>query len=411
MRRTPAIVVGAAAALALGLTISPAQAHGGHKPPKPPTPTTVADGLFTALSSAVAPDGTAYVTQNFPGTLTKIPKKGARSDIYQSVPAAGAESPPEVGGVSVAGRRVLFAETGFSGDPANPGGFTGVKAIDQGGNVTTLADTGAYEIANNPDGDVVYGARGISDECAAQWPPPPEDPSQPGPPPATYTGDVNPHPYATLPGPFGTTFVADAGANSIQRISRSGQITTLALMPGQPVLITAELAGAFGIPECAVGLKYYFDPVPTDVEWGPDGWLYVSLLPGGPEDPSLGARGAVYKVNPYTGRTKKVARGFLGATNLAVTPKGDIYVTELFGNKISVLKRGSSTPKTFAALPWATSVEYAKGALYATSAPELEALFSGGQPAPESTLVKYKLAKKHKAHHHHRKHHKKGKRR
>lgn len=396
MRRAPVLVAGAAAALALGLTTAPALAHGGHKPPKPPTATTVADTLFTALSSAIAPDGTAYVTQNFAGTLTRISKKGARSDLYSS---GGAE----VGGVSLAGSTVLFAETGFSGDPEDPGGFTGIRSIDRRGTVRTLADTGAYEIANNPDGDVVYGARGISDECAAQWPTP--DPNDPeGPPPATYTGDVNPHPYATLPGPHGATFVADAGANSIQRVGRSGRITTLALMPAQPITITADLASAIGLPACAVGLRYFFDPVPTDVEWGRDGWLYVSLLPGGPEDASLGARGAVYKVHPVSGRTVKVAGGFLGATNLAVSPNGDVYVSEIVGNRVSVLKRGSKAPKTFAALPWATSVEYAHGALYATASPELEDLFAGRPPAPESTLVKYRIGSKR---HHHPKHHSK----
>jgi len=398
MRRVPVLVVGAATALTLGLTITPAQAHGGHKPPRPPSATTVADGLLTALSFAVGADGTAYVSQNFAGVLTKVPKHGARSDLYSS---GGAE----VGGVSVAGSKILFAETGFTGDPQNPGGFTGIKSVDKRGTVKVVADTGAYEIAKNPDGGVVYGARGISAACRAQWPAP--DPATgEGPPPSTYNGDVNPHPYGTLPGPSGTTFVADAGANSIQRISASGRITTLALMPAQPIMITAELAGGLGIPACAVGLKYFFDPVPTDVEWGPDGWLYVTLLPGGPEDASFGARGAVYKVHPRTGRTVKVAGGFTGATNLAVTPKGDIYVSEIIGNQVSVLKRGSRTPKRFTALPWATSVEYARGSLYATSSPELEDLFAGLPPAAESTLVKYRLGHRHPSsghtHHKHR---------
>ncbi|MBW9210768.1 ScyD/ScyE family protein [Mumia sp. zg.B21] len=288
-------------------------------------------------------------------------------------------------------------------DPEDPGGFTGIKSVDKRGTVKVVADTGAYELANNPDGRVVYGARGISAACRAQWPAPDPETGE-GPPPSTYTGDVNPHPYATLPGPSGTTFVADAGANSIQRISARGRITTLALMPAQPMEITADLAGAFGIPTCAIGVTYYFDPVPTDVEWGPDGWLYVTLLPGGPEDASFGARGVVYKVHPRTGRTVKVAGGFGGATNLAVTPKGDIYVSEIFGNQVSVLKRGSRTPKRFAALPWATSVEYASGALYATSAPELEDLFAGRPPAPRSTLVRYTLGHHHPSGHKHHKH-------
>ena len=37
---------------------------------------------------------------------------------------------------------------------------------------------------------------------------------------------------------------------------------------------------------------------------GPDGRLYVTSLPGGPEDPSLGARGAIFRVTPSTGSAK-----------------------------------------------------------------------------------------------------------
>ena len=61
--------------------------------------------------------------------------------------------------------------------------------------------------------------------------------------------------------------------------------------------------GTVEAPACVVGEEYAFEPVPTDVEFGPDGWLYVSSLPGGPEDASLGARGAVFRVNPWTGHT------------------------------------------------------------------------------------------------------------
>ena len=62
-----------------------------------------------------------------------------------------------------------------------------------------------------------------------------------------------------------------------------------------------------GLPACVTGLNYKFEPVPTDVEMGPDGWLYVSSLPGGPEDGSLGAQGRVYKVNPANGKVVEVA--------------------------------------------------------------------------------------------------------
>ncbi|HET6562304.1 MAG TPA: hypothetical protein VFG72_10550 [Marmoricola sp.] len=63
-------------------------------------------------------------------------------------------------------------------------------------------------------------------------------------------------------------------------------------------------------------------------------------LPGGPEDPSHGARGWVVNVNPWTHRRGTIGRGILGATNLAVGHHGKVYVTELFGNRVSVLEHG-----------------------------------------------------------------------
>jgi sugar lactone lactonase YvrE len=75
-----------------------------------------------------------------------------------------------------------------------------------------------------------------------------------------------------------------------------------------------------------------------------NGLLYVTLLPGGPEDPSLGARGAVYSVNARTGDVAFVACGFLGATGLALGPDGTIYVAELFGNRISTVSGTGAEP-------------------------------------------------------------------
>jgi sugar lactone lactonase YvrE len=197
---------------------------------------------------------------------------------------------------------------------------------------------------------------GASPACLAQWP------EQAG--PATYTGILDSHPYAVVLAPGGV-YVADAAGNDILRVTPNGTISTIAVLPPQPTMITAEIAAANGLPDCTIGLTYNFEPVPTDVEVAPNGTLYVSLLPGGPEDPSLGARGSVYAVNPRTGTTQKIAGGFAGATNLATGPDGTIYVSELFADRIAVV-RGGTTVDTIA-LSQPAAVEYARGMLYAST--------------------------------------------
>jgi hypothetical protein len=131
-------------------------------------------------------------------------------------------------------------------------------------------------------------------------------------------------------------------------------------------------------------VTYNFESVPTDVESGPHGMLYVSTLPGGPEDPSFGARGSVYRVNPRTGHATLVATGFAGATNIAVDPAGQIYVAELFAGRISVISP-HGTVRPLVDLPNVAAVEYSGGKLYAsTMAPTDET----GTPTGPGTIVR-----------------------
>jgi hypothetical protein len=127
--------------------------------------------------------------------------------------------------------------------------------------------------------------------------------------------------------------------------------------------VTAEAAAANQLPDCVVGTTFIAEPVPTDVELGPNGQLYVSTLPGGPEDPSLGARGSVYRINPWSGRVRQVATGFAGAVNLAVSPSGTIYVSELFGNQVSKVVGDHGVP--VASVPSPSGLEWSHGKLYA----------------------------------------------
>ena len=103
--------------------------------------------------------------------------------------------------------------------------------------------------------------------------------------------------------------------------------------------------------------------MPTDVEVDDNGSLVVSLLPGGPEDPSPGARGKVVRVDPTTGDTDLVAKGFAGATNVAIGGE-DVFVSELFGGVITADRRhgdrhhASTRRKQPAALEWANDQLY-----------------------------------------------------
>jgi hypothetical protein len=189
-----------------------------------------------------------------------------------------------------------------------------------------IADLYAYESAANPDQVNSYGFVDLPQSCLDQF-----DPAAPTA-PVSYVGIVDTHPYASLP-LEDAVYVADAGANAILKVGYDGTVSTAAVLPaGDPIMVTPQIAAGAGFPACTAGFGYRFEPVPTDVEQGGDGWLYVTTLPGGPEDASLGARGAVYRFNPADGEVQFVKGGFVGATGLAVSKRtGLIAVTELFG--------------------------------------------------------------------------------
>jgi hypothetical protein len=149
--------------------------------------------------------------------------------------------------------------------------------------------------------------------------------------------------------------------------------------------ITAEAAAGLGLPDCVVGAVYNFEAVPTDVKLAASGRYITSLLPGGPESPLLGARGSVVSVNPANGNATKLATGLLGATSVALGPDGKIYVSELFGGKISLISKGKVT--TYVQIGSPLGLTYFKGTLYAgTAAPTDE----NGTPTGTGTLVAIK---------------------
>ena len=346
--KLPRVTVAAVGAVALALAV-PTSA-----PASPAVSDPIVAGLVGPLQIDLGHHGAIYVAQAFSGTLSKVSRDGSVKDLLTE--------PTGVDGVASNRRGVAYTTTDFA--PATRSAL--VKFRSNGGTVRTVADLWPYEQKNNPDAGNTYGFLDLTPRCAAKvdaLPPPPEDEGPPisGSP---YQGPEDSHPYALANDGRGGWYVADAGMNAIMHVSKRGAISTVAVLPPQPAEVTAAGATALGTPKCTVGSTYAFEPVPTDVEVGHRGKLIVSTLHGGPEDASLGARGAVYEVRARRGTVdvRQLADGFLGATNVAIGGRGEIYVAELFGGRVSVLKHGDVS--TVAKLPAPAGVEYRDGKVY-----------------------------------------------
>jgi hypothetical protein len=357
--------------LSLGTGLAPASSADRNST-KPPATITRADGLLSPLSLAAGRHG-LFMTQNFAGLLNKVQSRGDPKALYGS-------GGPEVGSVSLYEDTVYFSEGG-GGVDGQPN-MQWIKSLGNRSQATPrkIADVAAYEATRNPDGWVTYGFREVRDkQCLDRIP---------AGMPAKYKGQVDSHPYATAATEL-SIYVADAGANAILKVDkRSRRVSTVAVLPAASFRVSAVLAAGMGLPDCVVGERYYLEPVPTDVELGRNGWLYVTSLPGGPEDGSLGALGRVFKVHSETGKVMQVASGFSGATNLAVSSREDIYVAEMFGNKISVVKTGHHKAQTFLETTTPGALEIHDNRLYATThaLPDF-----AGQAPPAGKLIKIQL--------------------
>lgn len=336
---------------------------------------TLSDKVVLPFSIALAGNH-VYYSEGFGSTINKLTAYGA-----PKVLATGPQGDGDVAGLDVAAGGRTMAFTSSNGDHS-----TTTLTIRTMGKRDVVADISGYEAAHNPDGRIKYGILAGGNPCAVQIL---SQLSETG--SATYKGLVDSHPYAVTRIPGGWA-VADAGANAIFKVSNTGKVSTLSVIPAQKVTLTQKmvdgLAASMGSPpgslNCIVGVTYGFEAVPTDVETGWLGKLYVSTLPGGPEDPSLGARGSVYAVSPWGGWSYRVATGFLGATDLAVAQDGSIYVTEFFGGKIAKIRHGHVTTAAKANAP--LSLEVRGNYLYVGNAGDVD--FETGQVLSPGSIQK-----------------------
>lgn len=305
--------------------------------------------LVGPLHLSAGRHGSVTVSESFAGRLTLVDSAGNHEVLY--------ETPDwSIGGNAQRDGTTYFLESQGAGPaPAELAGH--VRIIDEEGNQRTLGDFAALETEDNADGGTRYGFRDLPDGCAAQLP---------ANMPETYTGEIDSHPYG-IAVTDETIYVADAGANSVVSVDAgSGKTETVAVLPPRPYKITAEAAASNGLPDCVVGTTYDFESVPTDVAVGPDGWLYVTSLPGGPEDPALGPRGAIFKVSADGDEVEIVAEDIMSPTGLALADNGDLYVASLFGEGVLRVDPDSGEQTVVLAAGFAADVDLRGHTLYAT---------------------------------------------
>ncbi|MFI9581839.1 ScyD/ScyE family protein [Streptomyces sp. NPDC052236] len=112
------------------------------------------------------------------------------------------------------------------------------------------------------------------------------------------------NPYGLTPKPGGGFYYVDAASNTLGSIDKRGNVDVLTWFPRSP-------AGT--------------DSVPTCLDMGPDGAVYVGELTG---NGNSGTAANVYRYEPWSGELKVWEKGFSAITGCGFGANGDFYVTE-----------------------------------------------------------------------------------
>ncbi len=301
-------LVGAVAVMAAALALTGAPAASA----APSDLRVIASGFAGPLHLAFGRGHSLYVADAFAGSVVKV---DLRTHSTRTIADGLGFSP----GVDVGGKGKLFATSTLGAPGTLPVPEARLVRVHHDGRVTVKADMLAYEYANNPDGQ-------------------------------SQDVDAISNPYSVLALP-GRTYVVDAAANAIVRVGANGSMRTLAVFPN---ITTGQCADAVNNDPEHPGC----DAVPTDVELGPDGYLYVS---------GLGAEveGHIYKVHPRSGHIVRTWGGLPPLTGIAVSHEGTIYVASLLSDQVF---RICGRHMTAASVPSPSDVELGHGMLVAASA-------------------------------------------
>ena len=192
---------------------------------------------------------------------------------------------------------------GFENDPTRRSevplipelaGFATLVHVAASGQWRFVADIGAYEAANNPDGRLTDDGRPHL--------------------------DTNPYGLAAFPGGH---LMTDAGANALLRVRADGDISVVAVFHSRGSTPPRPSFAPSPFPAIA-------DAVPTSVVLGPDGAYYVSELTG---VPFVDTRANVYRVVPADEPQMffiedACLTGFKMILDMAFDDEGNLYVLQ-----------------------------------------------------------------------------------
>ena len=363
MRGQRGAVVAAAAILTLGAAPTVASAHGDGGDEDI---TTLATGLDGPRQLNDYLDDLLVVAESDSGEVSSVdPETG---DVETLLTISGTPQ-----GVAYDDGR-LFVAVGEAAPPEDAPGVepppedaigSALLVADTDGEILETIDLLAYELENNPDEQPQFDAEGV--------------------------------PFDALSNPFSVEagsdriLVADAGANDVLAIDReTGEITTFFVPPRVSPDEVPECADAQANPGI-VGC----DPVPTGVEEGPDGHIYVSTL--GAEAPGA-AR--VYVLSE-DGDVVDVIEDLTSLTGVAVDDDGTVYASDLLEGAPTedpppadfdpaavgeVVRVDTDGTRSYAQVTMPTGLEIEDGRLY-TSAWSVAA-FVGLEAAGEVVRVK-----------------------
>ncbi len=230
-------------------------------------------------------EGGPPVTRGDTGQVTAVSPDGTQTVVAEGLPSYSIGAGPV--GIALGDGVIWVASGGLYVPDLEP--LANENSIAQitleTGEVTTLAELGSFEVANNPDGT-----------------------------------DVNPNLYGMDLGADGQLYVADAGGNTVYRVDpTTGEFALLGVVPA-PALLEgmAPPADATPSPDQPTALQ----PVPTGVDVGADGNVYVGTLGGF----APGAAGVL--IAQADGTFVEAATGLNAVVGVALGPDGALYASQ-----------------------------------------------------------------------------------